>query len=380
MTSRHRLLALLGPPLVAVLMTGLTVRAAPWVLSASQPKPNPLTACRPEAGRAADAGRTPVSTPATTGAWWRAALRLDTNGALSGWDLTFGAQGSRTSVLRVGPASVVAGPRNGVVTVAEDDGTASIIHLVKPHRACTEEINIDGAIARRAVIDPAGGGILVHLLDRETRSDLGIWLVPEDGGARSLVLPPPDASVLYETGIERIWATDVQASADGAYLAVQSCDPETCLTRIQDRLSGAVTSITGGHGAIIGFVGQRLVAMGECDGVPCPVLSFGVAGGPPTEIASAVIAAATSADGLVVAIAGSGPETTIEAIDLESGDRHSLGSLADGALPLAGSSRVAGIETIPRAVGVIRADGTPEALDVGASFHEPATENEGVLP
>ncbi|MEO8461898.1 MAG: hypothetical protein ABI555_01690, partial [Chloroflexota bacterium] len=219
-----------------------------------------------------------------------------------------------------------------------------------------------------------------HLLDRETRVDLGIWLIATEGGARSLVLPPVDATMLREAGIDQVWATDVEASTDGSYLAVQSCDPETCLTRIQDRLSGAVTSITGGHGAIIGFVGQRLVAMGECDGVPCPILSFGVAGGPPTEIAPSVIAAATSADGLVVAIAGSGPETAIEAIDLESGARHSLGSLANGALPLAGSSRVAGIETIPSAIGVIRADGTPEAFDVGDTFHASATENEGVVP
>ncbi|MEO5918545.1 MAG: hypothetical protein ABIQ17_03190, partial [Candidatus Limnocylindrales bacterium] len=136
----------------------------------------------------------------------------------------------------------------------------------------------------------------------------------------------------------------------------------------------------GEHGAIIGFVAQRLVAMGECTGLPCPVLAFDVAGGPPAEIASSVIAAATTADGVVVAVAGPDPDPAIEAIDLESGGRRSLGSLRNGTLPLAGWSSVAGIETGPSGIGLVRADGTPEALDVGAAFHQPATDIEGVLP
>ena len=381
--TRSRWLVLLGPPLILILGVGAATaagRAAPATAGAPSVS-RPLTACPAPGSRgaavgsggAAAAGARPAaagsaagaatSNAKLVGAWWRSTPVLDGTGSLTGWTLVAGAPGRGAAKLDLPASSSASGPDRGRVIVAVDDGTRSSIHVVDTGRGCEAVVDLGRLVARRAIADPSGDGLLVHLLDRASRADLGIWHVSPDG-RRTLVLAPLDDASRAAAGIPRIWATNLLAMRDGRRLAVQSCDPEKCLTRILERASGLVTSLIGGQGDLIGFSGDRLVTWAACHGLPCGVVAWSPKGDP-AVLADRAIGAAVAADGPVVIAVQSG-EAEAHALAIDAGTRgvRDIGSLAGGALPLPGVAANAGIETAPDSVGLVSPSGTTSEMEV----------------
>jgi hypothetical protein len=274
-------------------------------------------------------------------------------------------------------ASLVGGPDRGRVIVSADDGRRSIIRLIDAASGCVGVFDVGPAIARRTVADPAGDGILVHLLERATRADMGIWRVTADGQPMTRILPPLDAGDLARAGIGRVWTTALRVSADGTRLAVQACDPEACLTRVLDLRTGSVSAVAGEQGDLVGFAGERLITMAHCHGLPCGILSWGADGRAPITLVPAALAAAVSPDGRVVGVvADESGATDLLVTDSAGGGRRSLGRLATEALINGNGSASAGIEVGPDAVGILAGSGVPAALplDSAISHVPPAPE------
>ena len=363
--SRSRWLVLLGPPLIVVAAAGaLGIGLRPArVVAGALPGPRLAAACH--AGPATEAGS---RVRAAAGTWWRTAKVLDESGTLTGWRLTAGPSREGSTVrLDLPAASTASGPDRGRVIIAVDDGTRSSITILDVAGGCDRVIDLGPAIARRAIADPAGDGVLVHLLARATRADLGVWLVAPSG-RRTLVLGPADRPMLVDAGIDRVWATGLAVIRGGNLLAVQSCDPEACVTRVLDRASGLVTTLRGEQGDVLGFAGDALVTMAACHGLPCGVLAWSTAvgaAGTATEIATSTLGAAVGVDGsVVVAVPASDSATRVVAVDATGRSRHDLGDLAADTLPLPATSLVAGIEAGPNAIALIDGSGLPSVLEV----------------
>ncbi len=358
--SRSRWVVLLGPPILIVLATGgasvVSGSGAPPTRAA--PAPGPVAACR-----------MPITTPgspatrASGEAWWRSAPVLDRSGVLTGWRLDLGLGAAAVAGETLSAESATSGPEHGLVVVASDDGARSEIRLVDVAARCEWTIEIGSAIARQAIAERAGDGVIVHLIERETRADLGTWHVDPDG-RRTLVAGPVPAEALVAAGISRVWSTNLAATRDGRRLAVQSCDPEVCLTRIVDRATGAVAVILGGQGDVIGFSGDRLVTMAACHGIPCGVLAWDD-GGTAHVLADESLGAAVAADGMVViAVASDDTRPSSIAIDPETGLRYPLAGLAPDTVPIPDGGALAGIEAGPDAIGLIGPSGRPSVMEV----------------
>lgn len=356
MESRFRRIGILGPPLVLVLAAGSILRTVPQTVAGSLPALQPLAGCiTSEPGRSA-------STVDSVGTWWRQDPDMDQAGSLTGWTLTVGSPRAGTMAIALPPESTVTGPDRGRIVATADDGMQSTVRTIHVSGRCSRSLAVDGAIARRAILAPNADGVIAHLLDRATRQDLGAWYLPFDGSDRVALLPRVAGNVLQSAGIERVWATDVRLSADHTGLAVQSCDPHACVTRVLDLASGSITTIDGEHGALIGFVGGRLITLASCSGFPCDILSWDLSTRLPVVIEAGVVGAGVSDDGqLVVAIPDPDGTTTALSIDLGTGQRRSLGTLEPGAMPQGGPGK-SGIETRPGDIGLIRAGGPPSIL------------------
>ena len=170
--SRRRWIVLLGPPAAGR-------RAVPRLPSEPclSPGVTPSVELRSIASCATatmPASRTVAA--ALPGTWWRAEPSIDASASLESWTLLVGAPGVPTGELRIAAASTVTGPVDGRVVVASE-GTASedgsTVRIVDALSGCATEIPIGQRIVRRAVADPVGSGVLAHLLEPETRRDLG---------------------------------------------------------------------------------------------------------------------------------------------------------------------------------------------------------------
>ena len=366
---------LLGPPLLialAVASAAVVPNSRLGVRAGALPDPRPMAECAKAAP--ADAAVNARVDRTALGSWWRLVPVTDAGGTLTDWTLTVGASDARAATYTLPPASFVSGPDHGRLVIAEDDGARSAVRVLDVAGGCTRTLDLGAAIARRAVTDPGRDAVLVHLLDRNSRADLGIWRAPLDGADAVRVLAPIPDAALWAAGISQVWATTLLTSSDGSRLAVQSCDPEACVTRILDLGTGDVLIIDGAHGGLVGFAGDRLVSMGACGGLPCEVLSWDLATGVPATLEAAAIGAAVSRDGrVVVAVSDTGAEAQALAIDASSGSRESLGVLDAGTVPLGGMSAVAGLETALDAVGLIRDLGQPVPLELGPRTTSPVT-------
>ena len=362
MRSRLRRVVILGPPLVMVLATASALREAPRVVAGSLPLPTELVACVPVAG--------PPTTPAGSGegTWWDQRATTDSQGSLTGWTVTIGAPNARSMSMDLPPASFISGPNQGNLLATVEDGTQSTVRVIDTAARCSRSLRITGSIARRAVFMPDGGTALVHLLERGTRVDLGIWRVPLDGSRPSRLIAPPTSAALRTSGISRVWSTDLRLSADGSRLAVQSCDPDSCLTRVLDLATGVVvTTIGGEHGSVIGILGQVLITRAACPGLPCDILGWDLRTGQSKTIATGTSGAAVTPDGRVVAIRRRADGTAAAAlVDLTSGRRLALGQLERGMF-LQDGTAMSGIETPSDAIGLIRQGGPPTLLDIATS-------------
>ncbi|MES2209838.1 MAG: hypothetical protein V4515_06595 [Chloroflexota bacterium] len=370
MRSRFGRVVILGPPLLALLAAGPILRTIPQVVAGRLPVPEPPAACVPS-----DAANT-ATTGDAVGTWWSRRPELTRSGVLTGWILTVGSPQARTVTMSLAPESIVTGPDGGRVVATTDDGERSTVRIIEGPGFCSRSIAVDGAVARRAILTPSSDGVIAHLLDRPTRSDLGIWNLPLDGTDRTPLLPPVPDALLRAAGIDRVWATDLRLSPEGRHLAIQSCAPDACVTRVLHLDDRSTTVIDGEHGALIGFIGDRLVTRAGCSGLPCAILAFDLATGRSETIEASAIGASVSRDGqLVVAIPDDDGSATAVAIDLQTRERRSLGLLEPGVV-LDGTSGTAGIETPADAVGLIQAGGQPATLVIAP----PATSDRKVQP
>ena len=358
--SRSRWVVLLGPPFLVVLAAGAVSATAGGRQSTTRaaPIPGPVTACRAVMPSPAEAA---VRAPGE--AWWRRVPVLDGSGVLTGWRLSVGLGTGPVSGELLPAESAVSGPEQGRVVVAVDDGARSEVRLLDVAARCESTIEVGEAVARLAIAEPIGDGVLVHLLQRETRADLGTWHLGPDGH-RTLVAGPVSAEALAVAGITRVWSTNVAATRDGRRLAVQSCDPDRCLSRIVDRTSGAVTTIAGGQGDVIGFSGHQLVTMAACHGIPCGVLAWDDQGAAHALADSAVGAAVTANGRVVIAVPDSDGGVTSVAVDPQANLRYPLAGLAPDMVPIRAGTATAGIETGPDAIGLIGPAGQPSILEV----------------
>ncbi len=368
MASRRGWIVILGPPLILAAVFG-TSHA--WLRAAVARNPQaglPIAAC---AGPAADpgpadpgpAGAGPGSGVAA-GTWWSRYPRLDDAGALAGWGLSVGRPGTTSLRLDLPAAAMVSGPDRGRVIAATDDGITSALRVFDATTRCQRVLPLDGVIARRAILVPGRAAALVHLLDRATRRDLGVWRVPLDGSPRSQVLAPITANDLRTAGIERVWVTDLVLASDAGALAVQSCDPDTCVTRVLDLRRGSVTLITGSQGGLVGLDADHLVAHARCTGEPCGVVAWSLDTlRPATLVPDAYGAALTDEGHLIAGVQGDGESLDAVAIDLRDGVRRVIGRLEPGVEPGDGRGDT-GIETQPGEIVLLRSDGTATTLAI----------------
>ena len=358
----------------------MLARSAGRALAGTAPIPRPLAECVTTAPAHPGGATGRLGAAAPTGAWWHQAPVVDAAGTLDGWTLVVGAPGGREITLTLPAASVVTGPVNGQVFVATDDGNSSAVRVVDATAGCARTVDIAQAIARRAIADLDGAGILVHLLDRDTRDDLGVWRIGAGGVDHERVLAPIPEATLRAAGIEQVWATALATSGDGSRLAVQSCAPENCVTRVLEFGTGSVMTVDGAQGELVGFASDRLVTMGPCPGLPCSVLAWSLENVAPSTLEEAATGAAMAPGGvLIAAVVDSDGRTRAIAIDPSTGTHRSLGFIGSGTVPAGGASASAGIETAPGTVGLLGPDGRPALLDLDPSS-SPATRQSEVQP
>ncbi len=360
MRSGFRRAVILGPPLIIVLTAASSLGTVPLAIAGSPPVPGPLAGC------VASGSRVAGSTTHGPGSWWTQDPNLDGSGTLTGWTLTIGSHRAGTVATTLPPESIVTGPDQGLIVATTNDGTRSSVRVIDPNRRCAQTLPVDGSVPRRAILNAGGSDVIAHLLDGATRSDLGIWSLPLDGSKPALLLAPVPGEVLQAAGIERVWATDLRLSADGRRLAVQSCDPHSCVTRVLDLVGGAMTSIDQAHGPLVGFAGDRLVTRDGCAGLPCDILAWDLATRRSWAIEHSAVGAAVSRDGrVVVAVRTAEGSLTAIAIDPETGERRSLGVLEPDTV-LQDGSGTSGIEAIPSEVGINRAGNPPATFDINS--------------
>ncbi|TAL09379.1 MAG: hypothetical protein EPO00_05980 [Chloroflexota bacterium] len=374
MRSRLRRVVILGPPLVMILAAGSGLRSTPPARAGTMVESTaagaPLAPCV-AAGPHQSRGRSPDDR-----AWWDQRPDIDADGSLTGWTLTVGLPGERLLSMPLPVASVVSGPDDGRIVASVDDGANSAIQVIDTAARCSRTYPIADVIVRRAISVPGDDAVVAHLLDRAARDDLGIWRVPLDGSPRTRLLGPPEPALLEGAGIDRVWATDLRLSADGSRLAVQSCDPDACVTRVLGLVTGAIATIGEAHGSLVGVTGTTLVTRAACAGVPCDIVGWDLGSGRAGLVEAAAVGAAISPDGRVVVIRRLADGSTAASVVDPGANRSSgLGSVDDGSFPLDGSGTT-GIETRPDAVGLSHAGGPPSALPITV----PLATNRGARP
>jgi hypothetical protein len=229
------------------------------------------------------------------GAWWRLADTLDANGGMTGRRLALGLGGSQKLNLELATETLVSGPVGGLVVVTTDDGAASEVRLVSVDKACSWTVHRAPDVARGAILDPRDGSVLVHLLARDSRSDLGTWRIAAGGGAPELVVGPLPQGILGD----RVFSTDYRIDVAAGLLAVQSCSDTECATRIVDIAKRGRNPILldGPQGQAIGFAGTSFLTWSHCEGLPCPIEAWDLTTRASTELVDRAESAAVTEDG-----------------------------------------------------------------------------------
>jgi hypothetical protein len=327
----------LGPPIALV--------AAALIMSRSQPGVEAGGVTGRPAGVCAGSAPVGSTLRAVHEAWWRLVDRLDGNGSLVGRTLSAGTGGSATVALELGAESMASGPVGGLVAVATDDGRFSEVRLVSAVEGCSWLVQRSSEVVRSAILDISNGSLLVHLVARGTREDMGAWRIVgmDPGAARSLVLGP----LAPQPALGPIWATTLRLDAAGTALAAQSCGEAGCITRIL-ALDGsdATANVVGGpdQGPLIGFTGKLVITWAYCEGVPCPVQAWEKGVGKPVMLVDQADGAALTGDGryLVAVLDGTGRTARVDLLEHSS---ERIEGVTAGDLPLeSGPSAYNGFE------------------------------------
>ncbi|HEX7950040.1 MAG TPA: hypothetical protein VF494_06810 [Candidatus Limnocylindrales bacterium] len=325
----------------------------------SSPLPG-LVAC------AANPAFGPAAAP-RPGAFFRAEAHLDAAGTLVGRRLYVGVAGQIAATTELPAESAMTGPVDGVVVTTADDGSRSIIQLVSV-AGCATTIHATASVVRRAIADPFDGSLLLHLIDRATRADQGVWRLAAGATRPERILEPLPASLHFGT----VWATDLVLDATGGRLAVQSCQDRACLTRILDLARPTAAAIVlrgGGQGPMLGFAGDRLVTWAACDGLPCALLAWDVSAAAPTTLVAEASAAGLTGDGrLLVAVLADGAGERAVVVDLATASIRALHGLSPGERPVArGGIANAGLELASDQLAVSQPAGEPHAIRPSAA-------------
>ncbi|MFL5778437.1 MAG: hypothetical protein ACJ761_05800 [Chloroflexota bacterium] len=222
--------------------------------------------------------------------WFRVDPQIDDRGELASERVITGIQGGPVlAPIDLPPESFAAGPFGRAVLAGSDDGATSRLLVIDVAASCAFRVAAEAGVIRRATIDPSGESIYETRVDRGSRADLGVWRRPIDsGGPPVLVLPP----LAEDDRFGRTFSTEFTWAIDGASLAVQACGPISCRTRVLDVARGVATTLDDpGLGPLVGIADGRIITYAACRGLPCPLLSVDLAGGPGAIVSPAAAAA-----------------------------------------------------------------------------------------
>jgi hypothetical protein len=329
----------LGPPIAVMAIALALSRWQAGAEAGGRVTPRPAGVC---------AGATPVAAgaEASNGTWWKLSDRLDGAGTLVGRTLFAGSGKTTKLALELDAESMASGPVGGLVVVSSDDGRFSEIRIVAAAEGCSWLIHRGEAVVRSALLDRATGSILAHLLQRETRADLGTWRISgmDPDAAPGLVLGPLQG----QADLGPIWATELRLDATGRTLAVQSCSDLGCVTRVV-ALAGTgkapVLMAGADQGSIVGFAGRRLVTWALCAGLPCALQAWDPGtGGHDTLVVRAEGAGLTADGRYLLAVVDTSTGRALR-VDLAGSVAKRVGGILAGDVPLrSGVGASAGIE------------------------------------
>ena len=291
--SKRRWAIWLGPPIALVAIALALSRFQPKAEAGGRATILPVGACTASPIENA-AGKPKLD--GGQGSWWAMSARLDANGSLAGRHLALGRGGSANLALELASDTLASGPVGGVVALTTDDGRHSQIRLVGLDKGCSFVAAETAELARGAVVDPADGSVLAHLVDRASRADLGTWRYAADGGAQPALVAP---ALKPDPARGAIWTTDLRLDEAGNMLAVQSCTDSGCLTRVFDLRKGLVpvATLEGEQGSMIGLSAASLLTWDQCLGLPCGIVQWSILTGDSVTLVARAESAAVSASG-----------------------------------------------------------------------------------
>lgn len=320
---------------VAMVAIGLVLsRLQPGAEAGGRVTPPPVGACAALPIPTTAGGK--PNRAAGAGSWWRLDERLDDAGSFAGRRLAIGRNGSISLLVDLGVESAASGPTAGVVVATTDDGQRSEIRLVSAVDACSWRLAESADVIRGAILDPADGSVIAHLVNRATRSDLGTWRFTADPLAAPLLLAP----ALPVNAVGPVWVTDLRLDATGRRLAIQSCGEEQCQVRVFDLRLAAKDPvvIAGDQGALLGWAGTRLITWSRCATLPCAIVSWNTLAGGHETIHDRADAAAVTADGRFVLASTNARQGRTLRIELATGKKQLVLGVAEAEVPLSGGT------------------------------------------
>lgn len=358
----------LSAPLAIVAVGLLLTRLQPGAEAGGRTQPPKAGVC---AGAAPLGARGAIDAAALArgrGTWWRLVDNLDANGELMGRTLFAGRAAKTTLTMPLAQESMARGPVAGLLVVTNDDGNSSEIRVVSIANGCSWLVHRDANVVRSAILDPFGAVAYAHLVQRETRQDLGIFRVA--GGDPEATLERILDPLGRQPDLGAIWATELRLDPNGAALAVQSCSDLGCLTRVVT-LAGfgkPVTVVRGeGQGSIIGFAGDRIVTWGFCAGMPCELQAWTAGQGTPARLVDRAAGAGLTRDGRYLVYVTDGTGRTVR-VDLMTSVSAVIKGAAAGELPIGASvTATSGYDVGDDEIGLASNAGDPHALAPGAA-------------
>lgn len=356
----------LGPPIALLAVALVLGRFEAGAEAGGRTTPPPVGTCAASPISADAVGRPRRDVGPQS--WWKLSERLDGNGVMAGRQLAVGRGGSTSLMLDLAIETAASGPIGGVVVVATDDGRRSEIRLVSSLQACSWLVDRSEDVVRGAILDHGDGSVLAHLVDRETRADLGTWRFGARGALTEAAMVAPPLPLGSVDG--PVWITDLRLDQAGRLLAVQSCTDTGCLTRLFDlRAPGRdPTTLSGGQGSLLGFAGGRVLTWSTCVGFPCGIQSWDIATAKATVVLDRADAAAVTADGrFVIASTDARAGHTLR-IELATGARALIkGVTADELLLPVGVAATSGLQVGADEIAVAAPGANPRSFRPAAA-------------